>query len=59
MPNHPILVTIPEACRLVGLGRTRLYDLLRERQIEAVKIGKRTLVKYSSLQALAGEQAAV
>lgn len=52
-PFPPILVTIPEACRLIGIGRTRLYELIREQRIEGVKIGKRTLIRYASLEALA------
>lgn len=51
--SPPILVTIPEACRLIGIGRTRLYELIRAQQIDGVKIGKRTLIRYESLQALA------
>jgi excisionase family DNA binding protein len=49
-----ITVSVSDACCLVGIGRTKLYELLKNKQIQTVKIGRRTLVKVSSLQALVG-----
>jgi excisionase family DNA binding protein len=48
----PISVTVPEACRLVGLGRTKLYELIDEGRIETTTIGSRRLVRYASLKRL-------
>ncbi|GAM05081.1 helix-turn-helix transcriptional regulator [Novosphingobium sp. MBES04] len=30
MPIEPISVRIPEACRLTGIGRSKLYELIAE-----------------------------
>ena len=38
----PLAVPIPEACRLIGVGRTTLYRLIESRQINPRKIGRRT-----------------
>ena len=53
----PVLVTVSEACRLTGLGRTSIYVLIGSGRLESFQIGKRRLVKYASILALAGEAA--
>ena len=49
---EPISVRIPEACRLTGIGRSKLYELIAEGRIEVVKVGAMTLVPYASLKDL-------
>lgn len=49
----PLLVSIKEARRLIGVGNTRIYDLINDGSLETVRIGKRRLIRYSSLQRLA------
>ena len=49
---EPISVRIPEACRLTGIGRSKLYELIAEGRIEVVKVGAITLVPYASLRGL-------
>lgn len=49
------LLRIPETCRALGIGRSKVYDLINEGRLEKVKIGKRTLVRVASIRALAGE----
>ncbi|MBT0667625.1 helix-turn-helix domain-containing protein [Novosphingobium profundi] len=51
-PTEPISVRIPEACRLTGIGRSKLYELIAEGRIEVVKVGAITLVPYASLRGL-------
>ncbi len=41
--------SIAEACRAVGIGRTKLYELIDEELVESVKIGRRRLVRIPSL----------
>lgn len=48
-----MLVSIKEAQRLIGVGHTRIYDLINAGALETIRIGKRRLVRYSSLQKLA------
>ncbi|NCP18644.1 MAG: helix-turn-helix domain-containing protein [Erythrobacter sp.] len=51
--NTPKLAfTVAEACRSIGIGRSKLYELIAEGRIETRKIGKRTLIPAQSLYAL-------
>lgn len=43
---------IPEACRITGLGRTTLYNLINTGRVKAVTVGRRRLVLVDSLRAL-------
>tara|TARA_R110000868_G_scaffold375710_1_gene640359 strand:- start:12558 stop:12755 length:198 start_codon:yes stop_codon:yes gene_type:complete len=47
-----ITVRIKEACRITGIGRSKLYELIAEGEIEIVKIGAITLVPVDSLRTL-------
>lgn len=49
---EPIAVRIPEACRLTGISRSKLYELIAEGRLEIVKIGAMTLVPMKSLRGL-------
>ncbi|MCL4673280.1 MAG: helix-turn-helix domain-containing protein [Sphingomonadaceae bacterium] len=46
--------TIAEACHAVGIGRTKLYELIGEGRVETRKIGARTVIPAESLRALIG-----
>ncbi len=48
----PITVTVENALKVSGLGRTKLYQLINEGQIKTKTIGRRRLVLYSSLEEL-------
>ncbi len=48
----PITITVPDALRLSGIGRTKLYELIAEGRLKSTLIGKRRLVVYSSLERL-------
>jgi excisionase family DNA binding protein len=50
--SEPIAVRIPEAIRLVGIGRSKLYELIASGEVEVVKIGRSTLIPTASLHAL-------
>ena len=47
----PITVRINEACRLTGIGRSKLYELIQAGEIEIVKVDTITLVPVASLTA--------
>jgi Helix-turn-helix domain len=46
--------SINDACRAVGFGRTKLYDLIDEGLVDTVKIGRRRFVRVPSLLAYLG-----
>lgn len=52
---HPILASIPDTQRALGIGRSTAYRLIDDGKLETVKIGRRTLIRVSSIRALAGE----
>lgn len=47
---EPISVRIPEAVRLTGLSRSRIYELMRSGDIQFAKVGSSTLVLVDSLR---------
>jgi excisionase family DNA binding protein len=47
----PITVRIKDACRMTGIGRSKLYLLIAEGKIETIKIGSMTLVRVASIEA--------
>lgn len=58
MKNHnsdgrdTLLVTIDEAARRLGLGRSSVYELMKSRQLEVVKIGRATRIPTDSVSGL-------
>lgn len=46
----PIAITIPEAVKVSGLSRSRLYEALRS-ELPARKAGRRTLIMVADLEA--------
>jgi excisionase family DNA binding protein len=51
----PLLVPVEEAARLLGIGRTATYGLIRSGRINSVKLGRRRLVSRASIHALAAD----
>jgi excisionase family DNA binding protein len=52
-PTERLLVTIPEACRLLSISRTHLYKLHRNGRLEIIKLGGAARLRYSDLVAFA------
>jgi excisionase family DNA binding protein len=44
--------TVAETCRIMSIGRTHLYDLIRSGDLPVVKLGGRTLIARDDLEAL-------
>ena len=51
-PVEPICVRINDAARMIGIGRTKLYELISSGELETVKIGKATRITTASLNEL-------
>jgi len=52
--QKPLAVSIPVAINITGIGRTKFYQLVNNGTIESVRIGRRRLINYASLERLAG-----
>jgi hypothetical protein len=48
----PLCVRVNVAARMIGIGRTKLYELIGTGEVEAIKVGKATLVTTVSLNAM-------
>ena len=47
----PYLVSLDETARRLGLGKTSVYELIRDGRLKSVKVGKRHLVPVAALDA--------
>jgi hypothetical protein len=57
-PTNAIAFTVQAACALSGLGKTKLFELMRTGTLRRIRIGGRTLIAGDSLRAmLAAEEA--
>ena len=52
--TKPLTITVPQACRLSGLGATSIWQLIRDGRLDIVRVAgiKRTLIVYDSLKRL-------
>jgi len=51
MPIEPMVLGVKDAATFIGLSKSRLYELIADGQIDARKLGARTVVPTSSLRA--------
>jgi excisionase family DNA binding protein len=51
MELEPLVLGVKDAAAFIGLSRSRLYELIADQQIEARKLGCRTVVPIASLKA--------
>ena len=51
-PAEPICVRVNDAARMIGVGRTKLYELISSGELDKVKIGKATRITIASLHRL-------
>jgi excisionase family DNA binding protein len=50
--NHePLTYRIDDARRVLGLGTTKIYELIGQKVLDARKVGTRTLITGESLRA--------
>lgn len=53
--RDPLCVRVPEARRLLSIGRSKLYEMIAAGEIEIIKIGTSTRVVTASLRRLVGQ----
>jgi excisionase family DNA binding protein len=54
----PLAVSVPTAATLLGVGTTTVWDLIRRRRIDVIRIGRRTLPTMASLERLVADAGA-
>ena len=52
----PLTVTASTTRKISGLGNTTIWALIKQGKLETVRIGRRTLVTFRSLEALLAPQ---
>jgi len=45
-----MLYTVPEACKMLSVGMTRMYELINAGDLPAVKIGRKTLIRSEAIK---------
>jgi excisionase family DNA binding protein len=50
--TSPVMLTVAEICQNYRIGRTKLFELIREGRLDARKMGRRTLIPARALDAL-------
>lgn len=48
----PLVYSIAETIKISKLGKTNIYDRIREGELKVTRIGRRTLVRADSLHKL-------
>lgn len=46
-----LCISVPEAARLLGLGRNSVYEAVRRGEVPAVRVGRRLVVPVRALEA--------
>jgi excisionase family DNA binding protein len=50
--DTPAVLTVAEACLTLRISKWSLYQLIRSRQLETIRIGRRRLIPVAAIQAL-------
>ena len=57
MPEEPLTVSVDACARMLGIGRTLCYELIREGEIPAIRLRGRWVVPKKKLHELLGTPA--
>jgi excisionase family DNA binding protein len=55
--HEPLAYRVNEFCRIVGLGRTKVYGLIADGKLATIKVGGRRLISRRAALALIAEGA--
>jgi excisionase family DNA binding protein len=51
-PLRPLAVSVKTARQLLDIGNSKMWELISEGRVQTVKLGRKRLVLYNSLEAL-------
>ena len=51
--QKPVTVTVNMGKKLTGLGHTKFYELINNGTLKSIKVGRRRLVLFNSIEKLA------
>jgi excisionase family DNA binding protein len=49
---EPVCISVTQAMQTLGLGRTKLYELINTKKLRIVRVGRRTLISTESIRDL-------
>lgn len=53
--GRSMLCSVKDAARTLGIGRTKLYELLADNELSSIRIGTRRLIHVESIERLVGQ----
>ena len=53
---EPLAVSINDTAKSLGVGRTTVYEMIKDGRLKAFKLGRRTLVRVESIRRLVDAQ---
>ena len=57
--SAPLLISVPEAARLLSIGKNLCYEMIAAGTLPSIKIGRRRLVSVAGLQVWIAQQCGV
>lgn len=54
----PRMASVEQTGKMLGLSIPTVYRMLERQELESVKVGRRRLIRMSSIEALTGERVA-
>jgi excisionase family DNA binding protein len=54
---EPVTVTVSNAMAAIGIGQTKIYELINNGTLKTVRVGRRRLIKTDSIRALVDQAA--
>jgi len=55
--TQPLLLTVAQTAKVLNLGRTKIYELMKRGELPAVHVGKAVRFPYTALQQWVEQQA--
>lgn len=46
----PLVLTVPELAKILGIGRNQAYDAVRRGEIPSIRVGRRILISTKAIE---------